>query len=96
MTLVQLRQHADRNSHLREQVDVINRGYSGYNSRWAKHLHEKVFPADQPRVKLVTLFWGANDAALPDRHRCALTDIYTLFVQIRILQQASTLHHTAL
>ena len=59
-----------------EQVDVINRGYSGYNTRWANYLLETVFPADQPRAKLVTLFWGANDAALPDRHRCAWTDIY--------------------
>ncbi|KAL3150638.1 hypothetical protein ABBQ32_000440 [Trebouxia sp. C0010 RCD-2024] len=50
------------------KVDVVNRGYSGYNSRWAKHLLEKIFPAKQPRVNLVTLFWGANDAALPDRH----------------------------
>ena len=64
---------------LAEQVDVINRGYSGYNTRWAKYLLETVFPADQPKVKLVTLFWGANDAALPDRHRCALTDIYAFF-----------------
>ena len=62
-----------------KQVDVINRGYFGYNTRWAKHLLQTVFPADQARVTLVTLFWGANDAALPDRHRCALTDIYAFF-----------------
>ena len=53
-----------------EQVDVVNRGYSGYNTRWAKYLLEKVFPANQPKVNLVTLFWGANDASLPDRNRC--------------------------
>ena len=52
------------------QVDVINRGYSGYNTRWANHLLEHIFPESWENSHLVTLFWGANDAALPDRHRC--------------------------
>ena len=55
------------------QVDVINRGYSGYNTRWATHLLKKVFPVGQQKVAFVTLFWGANDAALPDRHRYSRT-----------------------
>ena len=48
------------------RVDVINRGYSGYNSRWATHLLSHVFPADAP-IQLATVFFGANDATLPDR-----------------------------
>lgn len=52
------------------QADVINRGYSGYNTRWSKYLLQKVFPASQkPGPALVTVFYGANDAALPDRIR---------------------------
>ena len=58
------------------QVDVIIRGYSGYNTRWALHLLPDVFPptatseaspysAYPPAV--VTVSFGANDAALPDR-----------------------------
>lgn len=46
-------------------------GYSGYNSRWALHLMHKIFPLDAaaplPPPRLVTVFFGANDAALPDR-----------------------------
>ena len=56
--------------HLRPQVDVLNRGYSGYNTRWAQHLLPRVFPKAQQPPKLVTIFFGANDAALPDRSRC--------------------------
>lgn len=49
------------------KADVINRGYSGYNTRWALQLLPRVFPAGAPPPELVTLFFGANDAALPDR-----------------------------
>lgn len=52
------------------RADVINRGYSGYNSRWALHLLDHVFPqptASVPPPRLATIFFGANDAALPDR-----------------------------
>ena len=44
-------------------------GYSGYNSRWALHLLDRVFPLGTaaPPPALVTIFFGANDAALPDR-----------------------------
>ncbi len=54
------------------QADVVLRGYSGYNTRWARFLLPKVFPlsASEP-TKLVTVFFGANDAALPDRLGCA-------------------------
>lgn len=41
------------------------RGYSGYNLAWAQHLVHKVFPPDAAvKPALVTVFFGANDAAL--------------------------------
>lgn len=53
------------------RVDVVNRGYSGYNTRWALHVLNGVFPttaaaaAAAPAVpRLVTVFFGANDASL--------------------------------
>ena len=52
-----------------EQVDVIARGYSGYNTRWAAHILQSVFVKEQAPPDLVTIFFGANDAALPDRLR---------------------------
>ena len=53
-----------------DQVDVVLRGYSGYNTRWALEVIEKVFPevsrgGGAPLA--VTVFFGANDACLPDR-----------------------------
>ncbi|KAF5835556.1 SGNH hydrolase-type esterase domain-containing protein [Dunaliella salina] len=46
------------------KVDVISRGFGGYNTRWAKHLMKDVFNGvDGTNTKLVTVFFGANDAA---------------------------------
>ncbi len=54
------------NSYQRK-ADIINRGFNGYNSRWALHLLDRVFPEENPELLLATVFFGANDAALPDR-----------------------------
>ncbi|XP_010529187.1 PREDICTED: GDSL esterase/lipase At5g45920 [Tarenaya hassleriana] len=56
---------------LRRKADVVLRGYSGYNTRWALKVAEKVFPTaecggESPPVA-VTVFFGANDACLPER-----------------------------
>jgi lysophospholipase L1-like esterase len=46
---------------------VVCRGYSGYNSRWVRQVVPSV--VDQPEggtvTRLVTIFFGANDASLP-------------------------------
>ncbi|CAK9222476.1 unnamed protein product [Sphagnum troendelagicum] len=50
------------------KADVFLRGYSGYNTRWALLLLDKVFPkVSSSAPEVVTVFFGANDAALPDR-----------------------------
>ncbi|XP_056175755.1 GDSL esterase/lipase At5g45920 isoform X1 [Syzygium oleosum] len=56
--------------HFSRTADVVLRGYSGYNTRWALKVLDKVFPAaggsdDAPLA--ITVFFGANDACLPDR-----------------------------
>ncbi|KAL0442682.1 UNVERIFIED_CONTAM: GDSL esterase/lipase [Sesamum latifolium] len=55
--------------HFARTADVVLRGYSGYNTRWALKVIERVFPAaesgDAPVA--VTVFFGANDAVVPDR-----------------------------
>eukprot|EP00899_Mesostigma_viride_P008208 jgi/Mesvir1/17389/Mv08688-RA.1 len=52
------------------KADVVCRGYSGYNTRWAKHMLPKLFPpykGSPPAQPLIaTVFFGANDAAMPD------------------------------
>ena len=47
-------------------ADVMNRGFSGYNSRWMRQSMQQMFPPIteyNENVILVTLFLGANDAA---------------------------------
>ncbi|OMO65346.1 Lipase, GDSL [Corchorus olitorius] len=63
-------------NHFARTVDVVLRGYSGYNTRWALKVVDRVFPAaesggaaaSEPPVLAVTVFFGANDACLPDRY----------------------------
>ena len=42
------------------RVDVVNRGFSGYNSRWGLLIVEEVVVKENP--DMVFLFFGANDA----------------------------------
>jgi lysophospholipase L1-like esterase len=45
------------------RADVLNRGVSGYNSRWYLRYAEDTGIWDEPgKVALVTIFFGANDA----------------------------------
>lgn len=43
-------------------VDIINRGHSGYNTKWAKDLFDEAVLNLKPHF--VILFFGANDAAI--------------------------------
>ncbi|CAK9275446.1 unnamed protein product [Sphagnum jensenii] len=47
------------------QADVILRGYRGYNTSWALLILDKIFPELSSPPDVVTVFFGANDAALP-------------------------------
>ncbi|KAK7265680.1 hypothetical protein RJT34_33303 [Clitoria ternatea] len=50
------------------KVDVLLRGYGGYNTRWALFLLHHLFPLDSTKQPLATtIFFGANDAALSGR-----------------------------
>ncbi|WOL08263.1 hypothetical protein Cni_G17015 [Canna indica] len=57
--------------HFSRSVDVVLRGYSGYNTRWALTVVERamegVCPAGAVPPAAATVFFGANDASLPDR-----------------------------
>ena len=52
---------------LTRKVDIINRGYSGYNTKHIVSVLDKIFPSEiEPeRVAFMTIFLGANDACLP-------------------------------
>jgi hypothetical protein len=50
------------------QMDVFSRGHSGYNSRWGLKLFREVLgQVSGRRVALLTIWLGANDAAIPGR-----------------------------
>lgn len=50
------------------KADVIVRGYGGYNTRWALFLMDRIFPLEcMTPPTVVTIFFGANDAALLGR-----------------------------
>ncbi|CAL1575086.1 unnamed protein product [Knipowitschia caucasica] len=62
---------AEISDKLARKCDVLNRGLSGYNSRWARILLPRLLgPADsaQSHIAGVTIFFGANDAALKDEN----------------------------
>ncbi|CDS13695.1 hypothetical protein LRAMOSA05869 [Lichtheimia ramosa] len=58
------------------RMDVMNRGFSGYNTKWALPILRQLLPTVEQQkqhasqVQLMTIFFGANDAALPfsDQH----------------------------
>mmetsp|Transcript_9975 Transcript_9975/g.25806 ORF Transcript_9975/g.25806 Transcript_9975/m.25806 type:complete len:295 (-) Transcript_9975:106-990(-) len=52
------------------RADVINRGFGGYNTRWALKLLAGQQLRDGPgdHTALVTIFFGANDASLPQHN----------------------------
>ncbi|XP_073054016.1 GDSL esterase/lipase At5g45920-like [Primulina eburnea] len=56
-------------NHFSRTADVVLRGYSGYNTRWALKVKEKVLhPSESSRSPAAVLvFFGANDACIPDR-----------------------------
>lgn len=49
------------------RLDVINRGFSGYNTTQALKVLPKFMPSpQQARVRFILVFFGANDARLPN------------------------------
>ncbi|XP_020595894.1 GDSL esterase/lipase At5g45920 [Phalaenopsis equestris] len=57
-------------NHFSRTADVVLRGYSGYNTRWALKVAARAFDgvcSDGERPLALTVFFGANDASIPDR-----------------------------
>lgn len=51
------------------RLDVVHRGYSGYNSEFARYILPKIIEAEhspKTKIKLTTVFFGANDATDED------------------------------
>ncbi|XP_072417621.1 isoamyl acetate-hydrolyzing esterase 1 homolog isoform X2 [Chiloscyllium punctatum] len=54
--------------HRLRKCDVLNRGLSGYNTKWALSVLPKIItqPANQETIAAVIVMFGANDSALKD------------------------------
>ena len=54
------------NAYVRK-LDILNRGFSGYNTRQALRILPSLMPSpSQVRVRFMAVFFGANDARLPN------------------------------
>ena len=65
------------------KLDVVNRGFSGYNTTWCAellpHVLKTILPCPQndhlPSIKMITIFLGANDSVLEgNRQYVSLND----------------------
>ncbi|CAL8105350.1 unnamed protein product [Calicophoron daubneyi] len=52
------------------KLDVIGRGFSGYNTRMCKPLVPLLFPnsASVENCRMLSIFFGANDASIAEQH----------------------------
>ncbi|KAG7396188.1 hypothetical protein PHYBOEH_002629 [Phytophthora boehmeriae] len=85
-------------NHFRRSADVLPRGLSGYNTKWfiefALPVITRELSSGDTHPALITLWLGANDAALvdgPSRRQHVPVDVYTsnLIVIIRSLRASA-------
>ncbi|KAI7826317.1 SGNH hydrolase-type esterase domain-containing protein [Kickxella alabastrina] len=73
--------------HYRRRMDVLNRGISGYNTEQARKIVESkgiemagrddTFAGATPTVRLMTIFYGANDSAMKPSWRHVPLDVFS-------------------
>ncbi|KAI8577373.1 hypothetical protein K450DRAFT_273835 [Umbelopsis ramanniana AG] len=79
-----------------KRADVLNRGFGGYNSKWAvpilnQMIPQKVDPSQRAKIRLVILFFGANDSAKAGTFQYVPIDEYAtnLSMMIKRIDQYS-------
>jgi isoamyl acetate esterase len=77
------------------RADVLNRGFSGYNTQHALDLVPRLFGAPPNNLLFCTVFLGANDAALPGEPQHVPIDQYaenlkSIITSIRECSQSSS------
>lgn len=58
------------------RADVKNRGFGGYNTHHALHVLPNILDSFDDKVLFTTIFFGANDAALPGERQHLSLDEY--------------------
>ncbi|SCU91185.1 LAME_0E11562g1_1 [Lachancea meyersii CBS 8951] len=57
------------------RLDIIQRGFSGYTSRWALHLLPKILENERSsEIVMSTIFFGTNDSASAGKQRVDLPE----------------------
>ncbi|KAI5616799.1 isoamyl acetate-hydrolyzing esterase 1-like [Silurus asotus] len=82
---------------LARKCDVVNRGLSGYNTRWAKLVVPRLIPHhgdSRAPIAAVTVFFGANDSALEGKMSLTwtLSDIWPQLAFLKTRSYSSLLH----
>ncbi|TVU12518.1 hypothetical protein EJB05_46169, partial [Eragrostis curvula] len=67
-------------NHYFRSADVVLRGYSGCNTRWAARVAERGVASIPRPVRAVTVFFGANDAAMPDRQQAPAQAVVVILI----------------
>ncbi|KAJ5342258.1 Esterase SGNH hydrolase-type subgroup [Penicillium brevicompactum] len=69
--------HAALQESYSRRLDVVNRGLAGYTTAHAIQVFDKFFPPPQiANVRLMTVFFGANDACVPGHDQHVPVDQY--------------------
>ncbi|CDM27082.1 hypothetical protein DTO013E5_4267 [Penicillium roqueforti] len=69
--------HAALQESYSRRLDVVNRGLAGYSTAHAVKVFDKFFPLPQTaNVRLMTIFFGANDACVPTHSQHVPLDQY--------------------
>ncbi|CAI7674809.1 unnamed protein product [Penicillium pancosmium] len=72
------------------KLDVINRGFSGYTTAHAIKIFHQFFPSPQTtNVRLMTIFFGANDACVPGHNQHVPLETYKENLK-KIIQHPAT------
>lgn len=74
-------------TYYQRRADVVNRGFSGYNTRMAVQLLERALPPLPEPPLLATVFFGANDATLPEGTSCVVLSCSAWPAALRRRQQ---------
>ncbi|SCU98121.1 LAFA_0G15742g1_1 [Lachancea sp. 'fantastica'] len=57
------------------KLDIVQRGFSGYNSRWALQILPRILENESSSdIVMCTIFFGSNDAASAGRQRVEITE----------------------
>lgn len=83
----------------RRRMDIVNRGLGGYTTKTGLHVLPRFFPANppsdkNPHVRLMTVFFGANDCVLPGNIQHVPMDDYVENLGKIVTYEGLKLHGT--